>query len=278
MDNHQLKRTDTKSVPSLISNKYDTPQKNARKIKWDSDEEEDGQQSLKKRWKTDAEMMPPPPIPKSPPSSSKRPKLEKRDDSPHPKKKMIKHIKPSEMIGQCPSKILMLLYDIEKKQPFRLSMNIDDYSYHVFKMIEYAKENKIELKVDNIILYCYQFIEKDYEHKIEVINDDIGKKAIEVCEENKLCPFDNDSDTIVDNNIKEKYKDLLYMPRFGILKFNEGQKLISCNKLLYYIINIIVTKSIELDKKINYEICGDLLEFKEANDFEIKFLRMMEIM
>ena len=37
--------------------------KTQEKIKWDSDEE-DGQQSIKKRWKTDAEIMPPPPIPK----------------------------------------------------------------------------------------------------------------------------------------------------------------------------------------------------------------------
>lgn len=104
MDNRQLKRTDTEAVPSLIRNKYDIPQKNARKIDWNEDEvkdeAEDGQQSLKKRWKTDAEMMPPPKPPKSPPPSNKRPKLEKRQDSPHPKKKeMLKEVKPSKIIG-----------------------------------------------------------------------------------------------------------------------------------------------------------------------------------
>ena len=41
MDNRQLKRTDTEAVPSLIRNKYDIPQKNARKIDWNEDEVKD---------------------------------------------------------------------------------------------------------------------------------------------------------------------------------------------------------------------------------------------
>ena len=275
MNNHKLKRTDSMSVPSPISNKYDTPQKYASKISWE--EEEAGQQSLKKRWEIDAEMMPPPPVPRGSFPSNKRPKFRKNEDLAHPKKKkIVNNIKPSEMIGQCPSKIIMLLYDFKNKEPFRLSMNVDKYSYYIFKIIEYAKEHKIELKVDNVILYCYKFLETDYEHKIEIIHD-IKDKALEVCKEKSYCPFDNDSEKEKDTgDIKERYTDLLSVVKCGILKFNESRKLIICNKLLYDIINIIVNKSIELNKRINYEICGDLIEFKEANESDSMFLSIME--
>lgn len=87
MNNRELKRTDTKAVSS-ISNKYDKPQKNSRKIDWDEDKSID--KSLIKHL-TDSELMPPPPpIPKGTPPLNKRPKLSKRKDSPYPKKTIKK--------------------------------------------------------------------------------------------------------------------------------------------------------------------------------------------
>lgn len=85
-----LKRTDSKAIlPKNFSyikdSKYDKPQKNARKIKWEDDEE---QISMFKRWEIDSKLMPPPSgRPPEPPNSP--PYLEnkrKRHDSPHPKK------------------------------------------------------------------------------------------------------------------------------------------------------------------------------------------------
>jgi len=100
MDNRDLKRTDTKAVPSPISNKYDKPQKNSRKIYWDENKNEN--KSLIKQLK-DSELMPPPPLPKSPPPSNKRPKLSKRKDSPYPKKTIKKN---NELIVKRYSKII----------------------------------------------------------------------------------------------------------------------------------------------------------------------------
>tara|TARA_Y100001958_G_C21246399_1_gene576852 strand:- start:5345 stop:6229 length:885 start_codon:yes stop_codon:yes gene_type:complete len=286
----KLRSTDTKAVPNeqsyIKDSKYDRPQKNARKINWDDDEDE--QQAIYQRWNEDSKLMPPPPPSSPPPPLSETslphpplpvspisypPCVNPQKGSPHPKKFKRSHntIKTIEcntksMTGKCPEKIIMLLFDEKNNVPLRVMLNISDFSYHFFNVLESIKNTDFEVKVNDIILYSYKFIENNFEHPVEVINEEIGNKSLKICEEKKLSPYnDNDEDDKLKFN---EYNKEIYEVKYGVMKFNKGEKLIVCNDLIFTMISNIVDHIKKIGRKIIYDKIGELISFKKANELQ----------
>ena len=273
MSSYELKRTDTRAVPNLldypesfITNKYDKPQKNARKIKWEDDEDN----SIYGRWDEDGRIkreedmkkMPPPPVPSmplpnSPPKSNKRKNL---GNSPHPFKKRKEDsniiIDRKDNIGKCPDKIILLLFDTDKNTPFRIVLNIKDYGYHMYLIFNWFKSNLFTINTNNIVLYAYSFIEDNYNNKNIIVDESISKIAIDICKEKSYFPFNKDIYKKDDSLIK--YYDIINNVKRGILKTNIGSKLIVTNKLFYDIISLIVGK---IPKNIHFDKIGIILDF-----------------
>ena len=280
MSSYELKRTDTKAVPvpnllyyyqeSFITNKYDMPQKNARKINWEDDE----CNSIYDRWEEDARIkreedmkkMPPPPVPNSPPPNSPCQSNKRKDlgNSPHPFKKRKEdsniNFDKKGNIGKCPEKIILLLFDTDKNLPFRIVLNITDYGYHMYLIFNWFKSNLFTINTNNIVLYAYSFIEKDYNHKNIIVDESINKIAINIYKDKSYFPFNKDiykkDESLVNyyniNNVKT-----------GILKTNIGSKLVVTIELFYDIISIIIKK---IPKNIHFDNMGKILDFIPASN------------
>ena len=71
-------------------------------------------------------------------STKKRSLDESSSESP------FKIFKVSEHIGECPTNMVLMLFDVKKNKPFMISLNIASSSYHIFKIMEWSKDKNIK--------------------------------------------------------------------------------------------------------------------------------------
>ena len=71
--------------------------------------------------------------------------------------------KTSEHIGECPSSLCTMLFDIINKKPFMISFDTRSFSMHIFKILDWSKDKNIKFEyiADNthIVMYSYCFKE-----------------------------------------------------------------------------------------------------------------------
>lgn len=213
-------------------------------------------------------------------STKKRPLDKSPSESP------LKIFKVSEHIGECPSKMILMLFDVKKKKPFMVSLNIASSSYHIFKMMEWSKDKNIEFDYItediHLVMYTYCFFEKDYEHHPTICNETIGNEALEECEKQKLIPFEDKKTTDEKNQNDERnekmdeYPCLKEMISKTLVIDNTNTKGLRLNVLMFHFIQKILDRMKERKETIELESIGQITDLRNQNFFEEILFSVME--
>ena len=213
-------------------------------------------------------------------SSKKRPLGDSPSESP------LKIFKVSEHIGECPSKMILMLFDVKKKKPFMVSLNIASSSYHIFKMMEWSKDKNIEFDYItediHLVMYTYCFFEKDYEHNPTICNETIGNEALEECEKQKLIPFEDKKTTDEKNQNGERnekmdeYPCLKEMISKTLVIDNTRSKGMILNVLMFHFIQKIINKMKEMKETIELPEIGRITDIRNENPFEEIMFSILE--
>jgi len=218
-------------------------------------------------------------------STKKRPLDESPSESP------IKIFRVSEHIGECPSRMVIMLFDVKKKKPFMVSLNIASSSYHIFKMMKWSKDKNIEFDYItediHLAMYTYCFFETGYTHNPTICNETIGNEALKECEKQKLVPFE-DENTTVENTTDEKtqneelkekmdeYPCLKEMISKTLVIDNTNTKGMRLNVLMFHFIQKIIDKMKERKETIELEGVGQITDMRNQNFFEEMLFSVME--
>jgi hypothetical protein len=213
-------------------------------------------------------------------STKKRPLDESPSESP------VKIFRVSEHIGECPSRMVIMLFDVKEKKPFMVSLNIASSSYHIFKMMEWSKDKNIEFDYItediHLAMYTYCFFETGYAHNPTICNETIGNEALKECEKQKLVPFEDEKTTDEKNQneeLKEKmdeYPCLKQMISKTLVIDNTNTKGMRLNVLMFHFIEKIIDKMKERKETIELEGVGQITDIRDQNMFEEMLFSVME--
>jgi len=198
----------------------------------------------------------------------------------------LKIFKVSEHIGECPSRIVLMLFDVKKKKPFMVSLNIASSSYHIFKMMEWSKDKNIEFDYItediHLVMYTYCFFERGYTHSPTICNETIGNEALKKCEKQKLVPFEDKKETDEKNRnndrneIMDEYPCLKQMISKTLVIDNTNTRGIKLNVLMFNFIQKIIDKMKERKETIKLENIGQITDIRNQNMFEEIFFSVIE--
>ena len=196
-------------------------------------------------------------------STKKRSLDESSSESP------FKIFKVSEHIGECPTKMVLMLFDVKKNKPFMISLNIASSSYHIFKIMEWSKDKNIKFDYItediHLVMYAYSFFEIGYEHNLVTCNEDIGEKALKECERQKLVPFEDKKTTNKNKETKEitdEYSCLKEIITKTLVIDNTKIKDMILNVLLFHFIEIIINKMKERKETIELKDLGHITDIR----------------
>ena len=224
--------------------------------------------SIKLEEKTDASalaMPPPPPRPKS----NKRP----ADDSVK-KSSPVKLLRLSEHHGECSNRMSILFFDVNKKKPLMISLNIKNSCYHIFNMFKWSEGKNIPFEyitdTINIVMYGYQFLETGFNHQLVICDDKIANEAMQQCEKRKLIPFDNPSASIptLPAAIYEEYPCI----HKGVLKTlvinNTITKTMYINLMTAHFLQNIIHKMKNMNETIELKALGNITDLRKSTIFD----------
>ena len=216
-------------------------------------------------------------------SKKKRPLDESSSES--PSESPIKMFRVSEHIGECPNRMVVMLFDVKKKKPFMVSLNIASSSYHIFKMMQWSKDKNIEFDYItediHLVMYTYCFFETGYTHKPTICNETIGNEALKECEKKKLLPFEykkttGDKTTHEERNVKmDEFPCLKQMISKTLVIDNTKTKELILNVLMFHFIQKIIDKMKEMEETIELEGFGHITDMRNQNFFEEMLFSVM---
>ena len=182
-------------------------------------------------------------------------------------------------LGECPNKMVLMLYDVKKKKPFMIKLNISISSIHIFKIMEWSKNQNIDFSyIKNnlhIIMYAYTFFENNYEHKLTICNDKITNEAMQECKNKNLIPYNNDNKN-TSNEIINEYTFLKEIISKKLIFDNNNTKIIILNDLLLDFIKKIINKMKLLKKKIKVKNFGNIIDIRDTTIFENLLLTSLQ--
>jgi len=212
-------------------------------------------------------------------SKKKRPLDDSEDGSSF--ESPIKMFRVSEHIGECPNRMVVMLFDVKKKKPFMVSLNIASSSYHIFKMMQWSKDKNIEFDYItediHLVMYTYCFFETDYTHNPTICNETIGNEALKECEKQKLLPFEDEKTTDEERNVKmDEFPCLKQMISKTLVIDNTKTKGLRLNVLMFHFIQKIIDKMKEMEETIELEGVGHITDMRNQNFFEEMLFSVME--
>jgi hypothetical protein len=206
--------------------------------------------------------------------SNKRPLDKQTSESP------FKMLRMSKYIGQCPNKMILMLFDINNKKPFMLTVDITSSSYHIFSILKWSKYKNIQFEYitedTHIVMYAYSFIEKDFIHPPTYCNKKHAEEAMDECKKQGLTPFKSkkdertQADTANDtaNDTLSKYSCLNNKVIKVLVFDNVLTKIIKFNVLVNHFIHKIINKMKERDETIELKGIGRIIDIRDANQYE----------
>jgi hypothetical protein len=198
----------------------------------------------------------------------------------------VKIFRVSEHIGKCPSRMVIMLFDVKNKKPFMVTLNIASSSYHIFKMMEWSKDKNIEFDFItediHLVMYTYSFFETGYTHSPTICNETICDEAMKECEKQKMVPFEDEKTADEKNQneeLKEKmdeYPCLKQMISKTLVIDNTKTKGMRLNVLMFHFIEKIIDKMKERKETIELVGVGHITDMRDQNMFEEMLFSVME--